>query len=61
MAGFETVVRPAVFPDIRPAPARSLPPADDPEKGMCVITGRWQFPRAALVQHQREHVEIKAG
>lgn len=39
MAGFEVVVRPVVFPDIRPAPARSLPPADDPEKGFAVIKG----------------------
>jgi hypothetical protein len=44
MAGFEVVVRPVVFPNIRPAPARSLPPADDPEKGMCVITGGGSFP-----------------
>jgi hypothetical protein len=44
MAGFEVVVRPVVFPDIRPAPARSLPPADDPAKGMCVITGAGSFP-----------------
>jgi hypothetical protein len=44
MAGFEVVVRPVVFPDIRPAPARSLPPADDPAKGMCVITGTGSFP-----------------
>ena len=39
MAGFEIVVRPAVFPNIRPAPARLLPPADDPEKGFAVIRG----------------------
>jgi hypothetical protein len=39
MAGFETVVRPAVFPSIRPAPARSLPPKGDPSKGFCVIKG----------------------
>lgn len=39
MAGFEVVVRPVVFPDIRPAPARSLPPQDDPTKGFCVIKG----------------------
>jgi hypothetical protein len=44
MAGFEVVVRPVVFPDIRPAPARSLPPQDDPAKGMCVITGGGSFP-----------------
>ena len=39
MAGLEVVVRPVVFPNIRPAPARSLPPADDPEKGFAVIRG----------------------
>jgi hypothetical protein len=39
MAGFEIVVRPVVFPNIRPAPARSLPPLDDPEKGFAVIKG----------------------
>lgn len=44
MAGFEVVVRPVVFPDIRPAPARSLPPADDPAKGICVIKGGGNFP-----------------
>jgi hypothetical protein len=44
MAGFEVVVRPAVFPNIRPAPARSLPPADDPTKGFCEITGGGSFP-----------------
>ena len=39
MAGFEVVVRPVVFPNIRPAPARSLPPVDDPTKGFAVIKG----------------------
>src|SRR4029077_863167 len=39
MAGFEIVVRPVVFPNIRPAPARSLPPPDDPEKGFATIRG----------------------
>ena len=39
MAGFETVVRPVVFPNIRPASTRSLPPQDDPEKGFAVIRG----------------------
>jgi predicted transcriptional regulator len=39
MAGFEVIVRPVVFPDIRPQPARSLPAEDDPEKGICRITG----------------------
>jgi hypothetical protein len=36
---FEVVVRPVVFPNIRPAPARSLPPEDDPTKGFAVIRG----------------------
>ena len=39
MAGLEVVVRPVVFPNIRPAPARSLPPADDPDKGFAMIRG----------------------
>jgi hypothetical protein len=39
MAGFETVVRPVVLPDIRPKPAQTLPPADDPTKGFCEIKG----------------------
>jgi len=37
--GFETVVRPAVFPNIRPAPARALRIEDAPDKGIAVITG----------------------
>jgi hypothetical protein len=39
MAGFEVVVRPVVFPNIRPAPAQSQAPASDPNKDMCVIKG----------------------
>jgi hypothetical protein len=39
MAGFEVVVRPVVLPNIRPTPARSLPPVDDPDSGFCVIKG----------------------
>lgn len=39
MAGFEVVVRPVVFPDIRPAPAQPVPPADDPDKGFATING----------------------
>lgn len=39
MAGFEVVVRPVVFPDIRPAPAQPVPPADDPDKGFATIHG----------------------
>ena len=37
--GFETVVRPVVFPNIRPAPARALPIEDAPDKGLAVIAG----------------------
>ena len=37
--GFEVVVRPVVLPNIRPAPAQSLPPQDDPDKGFAVIRG----------------------
>src|SRR5262245_20656697 len=39
MAGFETVVRPSVLPNIRPAPARSVPIADDADTGFCIIRG----------------------
>jgi hypothetical protein len=39
MSGFEVIVRPVVFPSIRPAPARSLAPEDDPEKGVTVLGG----------------------
>lgn len=38
-AGFETIVRPVVFPVIRPARARVLAPADDPEKGVATLSG----------------------
>jgi hypothetical protein len=37
--GFEIVVRPAVFPNIRPPAARALPITDAPDKGLAVITG----------------------
>ena len=39
MAGFELIVRPVVFPNIRPAPAQVLPAEDDPTQGMAVIGG----------------------
>lgn len=39
MAGFEVIVRPVVFPNIRPAPPRVLPPEDDATKGIAVISG----------------------
>jgi hypothetical protein len=43
MAGMETVVRPVVFPDIRPAPARPLPALEDPDQGKCEIVGAGSF------------------
>lgn len=39
MAGFEVIVRPVVFPSIRPQPTRALPPEDDPEQGIATIGG----------------------
>jgi len=35
----EVVVRPVVFPNIRPSPAQPLPAADDPTKGFATIHG----------------------
>lgn len=37
--GLETIVRPVVFPNIRPTSARVLPPEHDPEKGLAKIRG----------------------
>lgn len=39
MAGLEVVVRPIVFPDIRPRFRPALPAEDDPTKGFAVISG----------------------
>ncbi len=39
MAGFEVIVRPVVFPSIRPSPPRVLPPVNDPTQGFAVIGG----------------------
>jgi hypothetical protein len=39
MADFEIVVRPVVFPNIRPAPAQPSRPADDATKDTFVIHG----------------------
>ena len=39
MAGFETIVRPVVFPNIRPQRTRPLLPQEDPEEGKAVIGG----------------------
>jgi hypothetical protein len=65
MAGFEVVVRPVVFPNIRPASPRVLPPEDDPEQGIAVIGGSggrsidlahsWSF----SLSRQRPHHETK--
>jgi hypothetical protein len=38
--GLEVVVRPVVFPNIRPTTPRVLlPSADSPEQGLCVLSG----------------------
>jgi hypothetical protein len=38
--GFEVIVRPAVFPSIRPAPARVLAPSgSDPTQGLAILSG----------------------
>jgi hypothetical protein len=37
--GFEVVVRPVVFPNIRPAPAQPSRAADDPTQGIATING----------------------
>jgi hypothetical protein len=39
MAGLETVVRPVVFPVIRPTPKQSAAAKDNPNQGKAVITG----------------------
>lgn len=39
MAGFEVIVRPVVFPDIRPSPPRTLSPENDPGQGVAVLGG----------------------
>jgi hypothetical protein len=36
---FEVIVRPVVFPNIRPAPPRVLAPEDDPTQGIFVLSG----------------------
>lgn len=40
MVGLETVVRPVILPDIRPRARQSLPPQDDPDKGLAKIAGQ---------------------
>jgi hypothetical protein len=39
MAGLEVVVRPVVFPNIRPPAARMLAPENDPAQGIATISG----------------------
>lgn len=39
MAGLEVVVRPVVFPSIRPPPARALAPEDNPDQGIATLGG----------------------
>lgn len=39
MATFEYIVRPAVFPDIRPRPSSTVTVPNDPKQGRAVITG----------------------
>jgi hypothetical protein len=62
MAGFEVIVRPVVFPDIRPAPAQPVPPADDPDKGFATIHGnggksftlQWSYNSSASTSQRTE-------
>lgn len=37
--GFEVVVRPAVLPNIRPSTPRVMAPPDNPESGICTLSG----------------------
>jgi hypothetical protein len=39
MTGFEVIVRPVVFPNIRPQAPRVLAPASDPTQGIATIGG----------------------
>jgi hypothetical protein len=65
MAGFEVIVRPVVFPNIRPGPARVLQPAGDPEQGKFVLTGGSgkfmgvSLSRSVSVSKQSPHKENK--
>jgi hypothetical protein len=40
MGNFETIVRPVVFPNIRPVQSRSVAPENDPEQGLAHINGQ---------------------
>src|SRR4029077_10169427 len=57
MAGLEVVVRPVVFPNIRPVQARFLAPPDDPAKGVATLSGQGgqfiELPRSEEQSAQR--------
>jgi len=65
MAGFEVIVRPVVFPNIRPAPARALAPEDNPDQGIAVLGGSGgrliDLPHSysTSVSQQKPHTESK--
>lgn len=71
MAGFEVVVRPVVFPNIRPAPTRALSPEDTPEQGIAVLSGsggalidlsvseQTSWSRAHLVEAKRVYDKVR--
>jgi len=61
--GFEVVVRPAVFPNIRPASPRVLAPEDNPTQGIASIGGGsgkfvgTSLSWSASVSRQKPHTE----
>jgi hypothetical protein len=63
--GFEVVVRPAVFPNIRPASPHVLAPADNPDQGIAVIGGGGgkfvgtSYSWSVSVSRQKPHTETK--
>jgi hypothetical protein len=65
MAGFEVVVRPVVFPNIRPSVARPLAPSDNPNAGIVVLNGvggkLLDLPRSwsISVTHRAQQTETK--
>lgn len=65
MAGFEVVVRPVVFPNIRPTAAGALAPEANPDSGVAVLNGSGgkllDLPRSwsISVTHRREQQETK--
>lgn len=63
MAGLEIVVRPVVFPDIRPPPARALAPEDNPEQDIVTFSGSGgrliDLPRNWSVSVSRQRAETE--